>query len=70
MAELSDDPADAAVRLEAALERIARSAREAQTRIPQPPAQAAALPDEGVEIAARLDDLIARLRTALGSRPA
>jgi len=70
MADLPDDPADAALRLEAALERIARSAREAQTRIPQPPGPAASMPDESVEIAARLDDLIARLRTALGSRPA
>lgn len=51
-----DDPAEAAARLEQALERIARNARA-----PQPPASQA----NTAEIAARLDGLIAELREAL-----
>ena len=54
MAE-SDDPAEAAARLERALERIAGLARA-----PQPPA----VPPTA-EIATRLDGLIAALRAAL-----
>jgi hypothetical protein len=53
----SDDPADAASRLEAALERIARHARS----------QPAAPGVDTTGIAARLDALIAQLRAVLGS---
>lgn len=66
MAGEADDPEDAAARLEAALERIARLAG---TR----PAPADAVPESMAgpappvdEIAARLDALIDRLRSALG----
>lgn len=68
MASESDDAADAAARLEAALERIAALAGAR----PQPPSPA---PDSGEpadpavpveEITARLDSLIDRLRAALG----
>ena len=52
------DPTDAAVRLEAALERIAQLAR-------RPPATPPGV--ETVRIAARLDALIAQLRAALGA---
>jgi hypothetical protein len=63
MASDSEDPDAAADRLEAALERIARSAaREAA-----PPADQIPLVD-AKEIAARLDGLIDRLRSALGNR--
>jgi hypothetical protein len=93
MAGETDDPEDAAVRLEAALERIARHAGTRPTG--SSPAAASAPTDEPTgpsgdlsgdlpadvtgptppveEIAARLDDLIDRLRAALnvssGSRP-
>jgi hypothetical protein len=53
-----DDPAEAALRLEQALERIARAARAA------PPPQQAAV--DTARLAARLDALIAELRAALG----
>jgi hypothetical protein len=63
MASDSEDPDAAADRLEAALERIARpAAREAA-----PPADQIPLVD-AKEIAARLDGLIDRLRSALGNR--
>lgn len=71
MASDPDDAAEAAARLEAALERIAALAGS------QPPAQAA-LSDAGEaedqsvpveEIAARLDALIDRLRAALNIDP-
>lgn len=64
----SDDPDDAAARLEAALERIARLAG---SHPPQPAPEGAAdsadvsAPVE--EIAARIDGLIDRLRAALNS---
>lgn len=71
MAGEADDPEDAAARLEAALERIARLAGTG----PLPPRGAAdgvgaggaepAVPVD--EIAARLDGLIDRLRAALSS---
>lgn len=65
MADETDDPEGAAERLEAALERIARLA--AQRRH----AQGESL-DEGPmtaeAIAARLDDLIIRLKAALGGK--
>jgi len=64
----SDDPAEAADRLEQALERIAALSAERMTiAAAHRPAQAAVLPsgaDTG-EIAARLDALIARVRNAL-----
>jgi hypothetical protein len=81
MAGETDDPDDAAARLEAALERIARHAGTAPARpaLPQEPggdpgASGAGEPAPPVEeIAARLDDLIDRLRAALsgssGGRP-
>ena len=69
MASETDDAAEAAARLEAALERIAALAVPRQ---PPPPRAAdageaadAAMPVD--EIAARLDVLIDRLRAALGS---
>ncbi|HUB50241.1 MAG TPA: hypothetical protein VMB73_35160 [Acetobacteraceae bacterium] len=73
MAGEADDPEDAATRLEAALERIARLAG---TR-PPPPGNAPEGGGEQIppvdEIAARLDGLIDRLRKALagssGGRP-
>ena len=70
MASESDDAAEAAARLEAALERIAALAVPAQ---PQAAAHAeSGDPDEAGapvdEIAARLDALIDRLRDALGTR--
>ena len=61
MASDSEDPDTAADRLEAALERIAQvAAREDASAADQIP-----LP-ETEELAARLDGLIDRLRTALG----
>lgn len=77
MANETDDPDEAADRLEAALERIARLAtqpRPAPATKPstaEPPADMAAdaASDEApatAEIAERLDDLIERLRTVLG----
>jgi hypothetical protein len=55
-----DNPAEAAARLEQALERIAQSARASQRSAPGV---------DTTEIAARLDRLIAELRTALGGTP-
>jgi hypothetical protein len=66
MAGEADDPEDAAARLEAALERIARLAG---TRPPPPDGVAEGGSDQIPpvdEIAARLDGLIDRLRKALG----
>lgn len=59
----TDDPAEAASRLEAALERIAALAQ----RIPSlaEPENAEAPPAESVYMAARLDALISHLRAAL-----
>ena len=59
MAEL-DDPTDDVTRLELALERIAARAQ----RNADPPSPAAAAIDAGA-LAARLDVLIARLRSVL-----
>lgn len=75
MAGETDDPDDAAARLEAALERIARLAGAHPVVAGESSADAAAGPAPPVEeIAARLDGLIDRLRTALsgaspGGRP-
>jgi hypothetical protein len=83
MAGETDDPEDAAARLEAALERIARhvGSHPAPEQSPAaaapdgtPSAEHVAGPDPSVEeIAARLDGLIDRLRAALnassGGRP-
>ena len=64
MAGDSEDPEAAADRLEAALERIVQAA----TRQPRPPSEPS--PSiEAQELSARLDNLIDRLRTALGARP-
>jgi hypothetical protein len=64
MATDSDEPDDAAERLEAALERIARAARPVETgRVEAGAGQGAGVPEQ---VAPRLDALIARLRTALG----
>jgi len=63
MAEQTDDPDAAADRLEAALERIARLAPGVR------PFAAAEPPEADLtiqEITERLDDLIGRLRSALG----
>ena len=68
MADEPEDPDAAADRLEAALERIARSAT-----IPPPPNQPADEHDAKLsipEIAERLDSLISRLRAALGGKKA
>jgi hypothetical protein len=69
MDEQTDDPEDAVMRLESALERIARLAGQAAP----PTATAAEQPDGPTppveEIASRLDHLIDRLRIALGSKP-
>jgi HAMP domain-containing protein len=62
MASGSEDPEAAADRLEAALERIAQAATRDEAG---QPAQSA--PANTEEIAARIDGLIDRLRTALGS---
>lgn len=74
MAGDSDDPEDAAARLEAALERIARLAGSLPAQpTPDSAADSADVSAPVDEIAARLDDLIDRLRAALngaaGSRP-
>ncbi len=81
MAGETDDPDDAAARLEAALERIARHAGSrpagdpaADARVPADAAGDLTGPEPPVEeIAARLDGLIDRLRAALttssGGRP-
>jgi hypothetical protein len=63
MSGASEDPEAAAGRLEAALERIAQAAARAPAAHP-----AAATAPDTKEIAARLDVLIDRLRTALGER--
>jgi hypothetical protein len=63
MADNSEDPEAAASRLEAALERIAQAA----TRGDMAPSVSAGSADTE-EIAARLDGLIDRLRTALGGK--
>lgn len=64
MAGDNEDPEAAADRLEAALERIVQAA----TRQPPPPSEPS--PSiEAQELSARLDNLIDRLRTALGARP-
>jgi exonuclease VII small subunit len=74
----TDDLEQAAVRLEAALERIARAGAAAQAA-PQPvageaAAQAQAAAEraraERAEVVARLDSLIAKLRAALASAAA
>jgi len=57
----TENPEVAADRLEAALERIARTATR---REPESPDQLRLMHTE--EVAARLDELIDRLRTALG----
>ena len=63
MADEPEDPDAAADRLEAALERIAML-----TAVPLSPPVAGAELDLSIhEIAERLDDLIGRLRSALGS---
>jgi hypothetical protein len=63
MASETEDAEAAAERLEAALERIAQAtAREAAMPGERNP------PAGGKELAARLDALIDRLRTALGDR--
>jgi hypothetical protein len=59
----SDDPADSAARLEQALERIAEWSSRAA------PKGAPLAPDRATEAAARLDNLIARLRTMLDCPP-
>jgi len=66
MASESDDAAEAAARLEAALERIAGLTA---TRPPQPDSGEPYEPQAATEeITARLDALIDRLRDALGTR--
>jgi len=64
MASDSEDPEAAADRLEAALERIAQAAASREAPLQQEPQPAM----DTEEIAARLDGLIVRLRTALGTR--
>jgi hypothetical protein len=63
MADEGEDPEAAANRLEAALERIAQAAARGEAA---PSAPVAAMGTE--VIAARLDGLIDRLRTALGGK--
>ncbi|MCW3477424.1 hypothetical protein [Limobrevibacterium gyesilva] len=58
----NDDPEDAAARLEQALERIAQLAHRRQEQ-----AAGHESADTTAEIAARLDTLIAQLRSALGT---
>ena len=63
MASDTEDSEAAADRLETALERIAQAAARGETRpTDQHP------PVDTKEVAARLDDLIDRLRTALADR--
>jgi hypothetical protein len=66
MSEQTDDPEEAVRRLERALERIAHLAGQPPLApgAPEPPETAAS----SEEIASRLDELIDRLRSALGSR--
>jgi hypothetical protein len=63
MAGETEDPEAVADRLEAALERIARAATRDEARQADRSASA-----DSEEIAARLDGLIDRLRTALGGK--
>ena len=63
MASDAEDPDTAADRLEAALERIAQAATRDALQIPDQPVSVHA-----EEIAARLDGMIDRLRTVLGSK--
>jgi hypothetical protein len=63
MAGDNEDPEAAADRLEAALERIVQAARQ----LPPPSEPSPSI--EAQELSARLDNLIDRLRTALGARP-
>ena len=63
MAE-NEDPADAATRLEAALERIARHAHRSSSHL-SPPESADA---DTARLSVRLDALIARLRAALATQ--
>lgn len=67
----TDDPADAAARLEKALERIAALAGQAAPA--EAPVQSGPVePEAAVDMAAvaeRLDALIARLRAVLVARP-
>ena len=65
-----DDPAEAAERLEAALERIAQAAQQGMMGVAagdetESSAQRMKVSPEVHEIAARLDQLIAELRAAL-----
>lgn len=62
----SDDPTEAALRLEAALERIARLARPAPPANPDGPASSDPSAFDPAPIAERLDALILQLRAALG----
>ena len=63
MADEPEDPDNAADRLEAALERIAKlAAVQPVASVTQPPESDLSIP----EIAERLDSLIGRLRNALG----
>ncbi len=80
MNEQTDDPDDAVIRLESALERIAQLAGRPQPPDgdhagpplePLPPDQGEPYSESGVptdEIASRLDDLIDRLRLALAAK--
>jgi hypothetical protein len=63
MADESEDPEVAANRLESALERIAQAAARDDA-----PHADHAVSGDAEEIAARLDGLIDRLRTALGGK--
>lgn len=54
-----DDPAEAAIRLETALERIAALAQHPAAESPPQP--------DAARLAARLDALIANIRAALGT---
>ena len=63
MASDSEDPETAADRLEAALERIAQAASREPVQSSEPQQMV-----DTEEVAARLDGLIDRLRTALASR--
>jgi hypothetical protein len=58
-----EDPAEAAARLEAALERIAQQAHKRNAYVSPPESDVA----DNARIAARLDALIAQLRDALNA---
>ena len=64
MADDADDPENAAARLEAALERIAR--RAARAVVAMPPAESHG--SDTAELADRLDNLIDRVRGALAPK--